>query len=214
MNTEIALIKIKESIKMNFRKLTLLTATAASLTSFSLNATETKVAVVNFTTILLDSKYGKEEQESFETLKGQMTSLISDAETKLNETANKFNDPDYLDSLSPEAEQELKVQFQTLSAELDRYQQQFYQVLNQAYMKMNQSIAAHITTASEKVAKSQHLDYVLNKDACFFYNTDLELTSAVIKNMDVSFDNEHTQKTSIIPSKNEATIQATAEGNK
>lgn len=198
---------------MNFRKLTLLTAAAALLTSFSLSAAEAKVAVVNFTTILLDSKYGKEEQESFETLKGQMTSLISDVETQLNEIANKFNDPDYLDSLSPEAEQELKVQFQTLSEELNRYQQQFYQVLNQAYMKMNQSIASYITDASEKVAKSQHLDYVLNKDACFYYNTNLDVTSSVIKDMDRSFDKENSKKTSTTPSKNGAKIQANAEGN-
>ncbi|MCK4934409.1 MAG: OmpH family outer membrane protein [Simkaniaceae bacterium] len=197
---------------MNVRKLSQIALAATFLLTFSLNAASTKVAVVDFNTCLLDSKYGKEEQESFETLKSQMTTLIGDVEKQLGEIANKLNDPDHLDSLSPDAERELNVQFQTLSEELNRYQQQFYQVLNQAYMKMNQSISGYITEASAKVAKSDNLDYILNKDACFYYNTNLDVTTSVISDMDKLFDKESSKKTSTTPAKNGEKLQANAEG--
>ena len=47
-------------------------------------------------------------------------------------SAAKFEDTEYLDSLSPKAEEDLKIKHQTLQEDLGRYQQQFYQVLQHA----------------------------------------------------------------------------------
>ncbi len=87
------------------------------------------IGVVNFTTCITDSKSGKKEQENMENIRKQLSSLMEDTEKEMREIAGKFEDTEYLDSLSPKAEEELKVKFQTLQEDLGRYQNQFYQVL-------------------------------------------------------------------------------------
>lgn len=146
------------------------------------------VGVVNFTTCVSDSKLGKQEQASFELLKKQMASLLEDTEKQINELATKFNDPEFLDSLSPEAEEELKNKFRSLNEDLNRYQNQYYQVLNQSNMKIMQTLSNSINTASEKVAKDKKLSLIVNKDACFFTSSTLDVTTFVVSEMDKTYD--------------------------
>ena len=47
---------------------------------------------------------------------------------------------------------------------------------------------ANIATAAEKIAQDKHLDYVLNREACFYVRTDLDVTSLVVLEMDKAFD--------------------------
>lgn len=143
--------------------------------------------IVNFGTCASDSKIGRQEQASFEALKKQMSALLEDTEKQLNEMSAKFNDPEYLDGLSPEAEEELKNKFRTLNEELNRYQNQYYQVMNQANMRIIQTISSSVNTAAEKVAKEKKFNMVVNKDACFFYNPDLDVTPLIIAEMDKNF---------------------------
>lgn len=166
--------------------------TLALLTSLgmSLAAIANSIGVVNFATCITDSKSGQKEQASFEALKKQMTSLLEDTEKQLREISNKFQDPEYLDGLSPEAEEELKIKFRTLNEELNRYQNQYYQVLNQANMKLVQTMGNNINSAAETVAKDKKLDMVINKEAFFFHNNKLDVTTLVIKEMDRRFEEE------------------------
>ena len=127
------------------------------------------VGIVNFTTCMTESKTGKQEQASFESLKNQMSSLLEDTEKQLNEITSKFNDPEFMDGLSPDGEEEMKTKFQMLNEETSRYQNQYYQVLNQANMKVVQSMSTAIQEAAEKVAKAKKISMVINKEACFFY---------------------------------------------
>ncbi len=143
--------------------------------------------IVNFGTCISDSKLGKQEQASFETLKKQMASLLEDTEKQLGELSAKFNDPEFLDGLSPEAEDELKNKFRTLNEELGRYQNQYYQVMNQANMRIMQTVSVSINSASEKVAKEKKLSMVVNKDACFYFTPGLDVTNLVIGEMDKAF---------------------------
>lgn len=191
----------------------------AILTMLSLSAgafagsDSSSVGVVNFTTCINDSKLGKQEQASFETLKNQMTTLLQDTEKQLSEISAKFNDPEYLDGLSPEAEEELKVKFRNLNEELNRYQNQYYQVLNQANMRIIQTMTTNINGAAEKVAKEKKIAMVMNKDACFFYSPQLEITPLVISEMDKNFDKEVKQDakvaeaTAATPAKSEAKVK-------
>jgi len=163
---------------------------AALLATGSVAAAEqpSKVGIVNFANCITDSKYGKNEQAQFETTRKQMASLIEDTEKQLREISEKFNDKDFLDGLSPEAEDQLKTKFRTLNEELSRYQQQFYSVMNQSQMKLIQAMQGHINEASEKVASSKNLTMVVNKELCFFHLPSLDVTSDVIKEMDKNFD--------------------------
>lgn len=152
------------------------------------------VGIVNFTTCMTESKMGKQEQASFESLKNQMASLLEDTEKQLNELTSKFNDPEYMDGLSPDGEEELKTKFQMLNEEMSRYQNQYYQVLNQANMKVVQSMSSRIQEAAEKVAKSRKLSMVMNKEACFFYTSGLDVTNFVIAELDRTFEAESSHK--------------------
>jgi outer membrane protein len=149
-----------------------------------------QIGIVNFATCMTESKTGKKEQASFESLKKQMTTLLEDTEKQLTEISTKFNDPEYMDGLSPEAEEELKNKARMLNEEMNRYQNQYYQVLNQANMKILQAMSGHIQAASEKVAKEKQLTMVINKEACFFFTPVHDVTSLIVAEMDKTFDAE------------------------
>lgn len=187
---------------MNKRYLSLFIL-AASLTTSAFAAEAPSIGVVNFSNCVTDSKLGKQEQASFEALKNQMSGLLEDTEKQLNEISAKFNDPEYLDGLSPDAEEELKNKFRTLSEEMNRYQNQYYQVLNQANMKIIQTISTGINAASENVATKNKLKAVLNKDACFYFAPTLDVTNQVVSEMDKNYDQENKKQTAIPAAQNE-----------
>jgi outer membrane protein len=130
-------------------------------------------------------------------MKKQMTSIVEETEKQLNEISAKFNDPEYLDGLSPEAEEDLKNKFRALSEEMSQQQNQYYQVLNQANMRIIQTISNGINTAAERVAKDKKFTVIVNKDACFYFSPSLDVTPQVVSEMDKIFD------TTLSPSKNE-----------
>ena len=123
--------------------------------------------------------------------KEQMTTLINDYNKQLNDIATKFNDPEFVDSLSPEAEQEMKAKFQTLNEELAQYHNQSSQVMQQANMQLIQTMNAHVQAASEQIAKKKNIPMVVNKEACFFYNPSFDITQSVIEEMDKTFDEQN-----------------------
>ncbi len=86
------------------------------------------------------------------------------------------------------------MKFRTLNEELSRYQNQYYQVMNQANMRIMQTMAVGINSASEKVAKDRKLSMVVNKDACFFFTPGLDVTNFVITEMDKAFAAQESKK--------------------
>jgi outer membrane protein len=153
-------------------------------------AAESKVGIVNFKTCVEKSKAGKKEQQNFEAMKKQMESVLEEKEKAMNDIGLKFNDPDYIDSLSPEAEAEMKHKFRTISQELQQLQNQYYQVLNQANMKVIQKLSEEISEASKVIAKEKNLDLVLNEEMSFFHADTLNISDAVVKKMDELFKEE------------------------
>jgi len=194
------------------KKLSQLTLVAASLIfGSSLHAaSQTKsdvkqeikneIGIVNFTNCITESKVGKKEQESPENIKTQMPTLIKDIENQLNDISTKFSDPDYLDGLTPEGENEQKMKFQALKEEYDRYQNQFYQVMQQANMKLVQTVSSYVNSATDKIAKNKNLALVVNKDACFSFRESFDITQDVIFEMDKVFD-EMEKQTAKAPAK-------------
>lgn len=148
------------------------------------------IGIVNFTSCITDSKSGKKEQENMENIRKQMTTLIEETEKEIKELSAKFEDTEFLDSLSPKAEEEMKMKYQTLQEDLGRYQNQFYQVLQHAQYQLIQKMNGNITKASEAIAKEKNLDYVINKEACFYIRPDFDVTGDVINEMDKLFELE------------------------
>lgn len=149
-----------------------------------------RIGVVNFKQCVEKSKLGKQEQTNFENLKKQMESVLGDKDKTLNDMASKLNDPDYLDSLSPEAETELKRKFRALSQELSGQQQEYMQVLQQTNMKVIQSMNELVTKAASGIAKSEGYDLILNEEGVFSSSPDLDITTKVVAALDNDFDKE------------------------
>ncbi len=147
-----------------------------------------KIGVVNFKNCVEQSKLGKAEQAAFEALKEQMVTVLEKTEKELEELAGKLSDDEHVDSLSQDAENDLKMKFQGLNQELARYQNQYYQILNQANFKLISELSSKVSDASEAVAKEKNLQLVLNEEAVFFRDPSLEITKDVIIELDKRFD--------------------------
>ena len=148
------------------------------------------IGIVSIKQCLNESKIGKNEQTSLEAMRKQMLEILEKTEKELSDLTAKFNDADYLDSLSPEAEEELKIKFQTLNQELSKYQNQYYQTINAANSKLIESINLMISKASENIAQEKNLKLVLNEYSSFFYIPSLNITDEVITEMDKIYNAE------------------------
>ncbi len=149
-----------------------------------------KIGIVNFESCITESSYGQREQDNVKNIHKQLTSLIENSEKEIQEIASKFEDADFLDSLSPKAEEELKLKFQSLQEDHARYQGQFYQILQNAHTQLLHNMRHKITHAASAIAQQKNLDYVLSKEACFYVRTDLDCTPNVIAELDRTFEAE------------------------
>jgi outer membrane protein len=149
-----------------------------------------RIASVNFKTVVEKSKLGQKEQTAFDAMKKQMETILEEKEKALTDVANKFNDIDYLDSLSPDAEAELKRQFRTLNQEYTQIQNQFYQTLSQSNMLVVQKLTDDVTKAAEEVAKANNIDVVLNSESAFYSIPAIDISQQVIRALDDRFEKE------------------------
>jgi outer membrane protein len=148
------------------------------------------IGFANFKTVVEQSKVGKQEQATFDGMKKQMESILSEKEKALNEMATKFNYVDYLDALSPEAETELKRKFRAQSQEYQQQQQQYYQSLQQANYKILEKLADAVAKAAKEVAKENKLDVIYNQEGAFYYAPEFDVSSLIVAKMDVLFEKE------------------------
>lgn len=163
---------------------------AISLASLQLSAAEQKVGIVNFGSCIQESKLGKQEQNALETMRKQFVTLIEDTDKQLREMSDKLQDKDYLDGLSKEAEEQMKNKMGQLSEEMNRYQQQYYQFMQQSQHKILQTVANGINNAAEQIATAKGYNLIINKEMCFFYNPTLDITNEVVQAMDKHYEME------------------------
>lgn len=163
--------------------------------SADLSGKPISIRIVNFKECVSKSKAGKTEEASFEELKKQMEAVLSEKDKGLNEIADKFEDPDYIDSLSAEAETELKRKFRALSQEVQQQQQEFYQQLSQTNMKVIQKLTDMATKAAETVAKRDKIQLILSEAETFFYAPELDITDEVVKILDEIYEKESKEPT-------------------
>jgi outer membrane protein len=153
-----------------------------------------KVGVVDFKSCFEGSKLGKQEQARFETMKKGLETKIESKEKELDEMQPKFSD-EYLDTLSPEAEAELKGKYQQLAQELSVLQNQYYSSLQQANYQIVNQVSESVAQAAKKVALKNSLDLALNSEVCFFNNSSLDISKDVITEMDAAFDQDAKNQT-------------------
>jgi outer membrane protein len=170
--------------------LTLSSLPAWAKTDIAPAKTNQYIGIVNFKTCADGSKIGRQEMNAMEAMQKQLAGNLEKAEKDLVDLDTKMRDPDFRDSLSPEAEAQMTQQLQTLSQQVSVGRNQFYQAMQQAQMKMIQTLGAHIARASQIVAKRESLDFVMTEEACFFYNSARNVTSQVVAEMDKIYEEE------------------------
>lgn len=171
--------------KNAYKVLTVGLLLGASLFTLSASApekSEKKIAIISFRTCLENSKLGKKELAEFEQIKKDLEKEIEKKEKDLNDMAPKFND-EYLDTLTPEAEADLKNKFKGLSQDLSQMQNQYYQMLNQANMQIVQKLSDLVEEAAKAVAQVGGYDMILNKEACFYAKDSYDVSNTVVEEM-------------------------------
>jgi outer membrane protein len=168
----------------------LYTLAALTVASLQLCAAEAKFGIVNFNNCITDSKIGKQEQIAFEGMSKQFKTLLEDNEKQIKSLQEQLHDKDYMDGVSPEAEQEMNAKLAQLSEEMNRYYQQYSQVMQQGQYRIVQTVVNGINQASDKIAAAKGYTLILNKEFCFYYAPSLDVTADVIKEMDKNFDAE------------------------
>lgn len=145
------------------------------------------IGVLDFKAAISQSKAGQQEINTLETLKKQMSSQLEKSEKELEELAKKLEDSEYLDTLSPAAEDELKQKFTQLSQDFTRYQNQYYQLLNQASYRSQQVMHTSLSQASAIVAQQKKLALVIGDEMLFYYAPTLNITPEVVVELDKAF---------------------------
>jgi len=157
---------------------------------------QTKIGIVNFKKCLETSKVGRSEQARFDELKKQLETQLEEKEKELNDLQPKFKE-DYLDTLTPEAEAELKNKAKTINQEYYQLQNQYGQLMNQTNFQIVQKLNDWIAKAAEKVAKQKSIDVVLNDEACFYSAQSFDISKDVINEL----DSMHSRDEKVTPKK-------------
>ncbi len=160
---------------------------------------DNNIRAVNFKFCVENSKLGKQEQAAFEALKKQMETNLAEKEKSINELAAKFDDPDYLDSLSADAETELKRKLRSMSQDFSQLQNQYLQALQQTNMKVVQKLTEVVGKASATVAQRNQIDFIVNDEATFFATQSKDISQAVVGVMDEMFDKDSNLKETTVP---------------
>lgn len=166
------------------------TACACLLSTSAFADAALKIGVVNAKKCLEESKLGKQEQANFEKMKHQMESILQDKEKVLEDIESKLNDEDYTDSISADAESELKRKRRTMRQEALQLQNQYMQTLQQANFKIVQKLTDVISKASEQVAKESGLDIIINDEASPYFNKQLDISPQIVVKMNAIYDAE------------------------
>jgi outer membrane protein len=127
----------------------------------TVGALHAQIGVVNFKQCIEDSKLGKQEQATFDQMRQQMANSLEKVQKEMQEVGTKMSDKEYMDGLSSDAQTDLRNKFQTLNNELVQNQTQYYQILNQAHMRLVQGLMDEVGGACQSVAKDMNLKLVM-----------------------------------------------------
>lgn len=173
----------------------------ASQTASGQGAQYAKIAVLNTRKCLEESKMSKQERLTLEKMKSQMESVLKDKEKAINTIENKLRDEDYMDSISEDAERELKHKRKILIEEGVELNRQFSENLEMTNMKIMQAIIEAIGKASKEVVQemansNQPVDAILTSEACTYFSPSLDITDRVLEKMDAAFEAEQKEQAS------------------
>lgn len=147
-----------------------------------------KLGIVDFELCATESKMGKEESTSFNSLQNKAMADMQSMEKERQELAKKTEDQDYLDGLSPDAQQELHQKVQNHQMKMQMAGESYEKTLRQTYEMMQDKLSTTVKQAAEKIAQEKKLDMVIPSRFCIYSMPTLNITDTVIKKMDEMFE--------------------------
>jgi len=171
----------------------LLLCGALLMATTPLSATHSFV-VVNADKCLDVSKVGKQENEFLKELQGKFEKGLLEKEKAVKDISVKIND-DYLESLSEEAEKELRQEFEKANLSFAEARQQAFQMFQQAKQQIMDKLFRWVSKASETVAKNIGVKVVFQSENVLYVDESLDITKQVIEELDDMYVKELEAKT-------------------
>ena len=149
----------------------------------------------DFRRCFMESDLGKREQERLQDMQQQMEKSIQDLSAQIKEVQEKLANEDTLDSMSEEAVANLKKEQETLMGEMQRYQMQFPQIIQQAQSQSIFAVREKANKAAKELAQEKKYSAVLNEEQAFFFEEKLDVTDQVISKLNAQFEKDQKEET-------------------
>jgi outer membrane protein len=158
---------------------------ALSILSVGLSASlSAEIGFVDFGRVLQTSSKAKAEEKQLQSLQKELEDQVNKVEKEVNGLAEKLQNPDYVDSLSQEAEQDQRNKLRMMAEERMRLIQNVTGQYQQAQQRFYQQVGMMVAKASAELATTRKLDAVLNREALFYADPKIDCTDEIIKLMD------------------------------
>ncbi len=141
-------------------------------------------AFVDFGQFVQSSKIAQKEQQSLASLAKEFESRVNSLDGEIQRMVDQLKDPDYIDSLSQEAEMEQRHKLQMMGEERMRMAQQVQAQFQQAQQRTIQGLQGLVASAAAQLAEKEHYRAILTKDVAFFVASDLDCTAEIIELVD------------------------------
>ena len=166
--------------------------------------------VVNFQTCMEKAKIAQDKRRELEGFDKQFRVKIDEIQKRCKEIDDKLNNVEYVDSITAEAEENLKKERQAEMQKLMGTQNEFQQIMQQQQMAFSQSFMISLGDAAKKVAKEKGLSHVIAKEACLYYEDNLDLTEDVISKINALYDKQQREAEKTAKTEKNGALEAPA----
>jgi outer membrane protein len=146
--------------------------------------------VADFAKCYEKSKIGVAKNKEMKELNEKLSTQFEEAHKKFKELDTKLADNNFLDSISPEEEQNLRKEKEMVQQQLGAFQMQFQEMLQQAQNKTIHELVQYVNNAAKVIAGEKKSPLVINKDTVFYYDPSLDYTNLIIDQMDKEYETE------------------------
>gem|GEM_PF-4221427 len=130
------------------------------------------------------SQYGKKEMDRLNHESAKIRHYISEVHQQIQELEEKLQDPDYLDCVTPDAEEEIRVRLISLQKEEKRRRRVAEGQLRQMEFQFVQDVSRLAVEAAKHVAEDQKLSFIVKDEQFLYCQNGHDCTNAVVGEMD------------------------------
>lgn len=162
------------------------------LASASISASEKqeKFRFIDFQECFQKSTYGEDARKHLEGAVQKLQEVVDDTKSQLEAVSKKLEDQDYVDGLSPDAEQALVGERQQLSERLNMISAQGNQALQYEQQAIQASLEKHLSEIAAIYGPENKLNAILPKQIGIYWNKALDITDIFIELLNKKIEEE------------------------